>query len=231
MNKPVFIGIYFLLVTILGVLFQIAYYQYVEKCGDDFLGIAALEQSELAALEKYESPGRSGKVDVRKLGNFKQNYLSLARQDVYKFFDNDIPLDEPNLAPSYLMTWVALSVPDTMTFGFSDYGWRLSMASSYFTDDGWSSFSSSLKRSRIIEMVEVNQLIITAVPRGVPVLKSKGVVSGRYQWVVQIPLILTYMGGAKTSNVGLLVNVVIKRSDDEKHPYGIAIDSYIATAR
>lgn len=231
MNKPVFIGIYVLLVTILGFLFQIAYYQYVEKCGDDFLGIAGLEQEELAVLEKYESPGRSGKVDVGRLERFEQNYLTLARQDVHQFFDNDIPLDEPNLAPSYLMTWVALSVSDTMTFGFSDYGWRLSMASSYFTDDGWSSFSSSLKRSRIIEMVEVHQKMITAVPRGVPVLRSKGVVSGRYQWVVQIPLILTYMGAAKTSNGGLFVTVVVRRSDDKKHPYGIAIDKFIAEAR
>lgn len=216
---------------IAGFLFQIAYYQYVKKGGDDFLSIANLEKQELAALERYESPDRSGKVNMGKLNGFKQNYLSLARHDVHKFFDTDIPLEEQNLAPSYLMTWVALAVPDAMTFGFSNYEWRLSMSSGYFTDNGWSSFSSSLKRSKIIEMVEGNQQMITAVPRGSPILKSQGVFSGRYQWVVQIPLILTYMSASKTSNHQLIVTVVVRRSDDEKHPYGIAIDKYIAMAR
>ncbi len=63
MNKPAFIGIYVLLIVITGFLFQIAYYQYVKKGGDDFLSIANLEKKELAALERYESPDRSGQVD------------------------------------------------------------------------------------------------------------------------------------------------------------------------
>ena len=231
MNKPVFIGIYVLLVTILGFLSQIAYYQYVKKGGDDFLSIANLEKYELAALKKYESPDRSGKVNIRQLEKFENSYLTLARQDVHQFFDNDIPLDEPNIALSYLMTWVALAVPDTMTFGFSDYKWRLSMSSRYFTDNGWSDFAANLKRSRILETIEKNQQMLTTAPRGAPIIQSMGVVSGRYQWVVKFPLTQTYLSGAKTSNHSLLVTVVVRRSDDKKHPYGIAIDKFIAQAR
>ncbi len=132
---------------------------------------------------------------------------------------------------SYFLTWAALAVSDAMVFGFNDYKMRLSLASDYFTEDGWKNFSDALKRSRLIEMVEVNQQIITAAPKGAPILQSQGVVGGRYQWVVEIPLILTYRSGAKTSNVGLLVTAIIVRSDDPKHSYGIGIDKGIAMAR
>lgn len=231
MNKSVFIGIYVLLIVIVGLLLQIAYYQYVKKGGDDFLSIANLEKHELAALKRFEGPDRSGKIDPRRLEGFKRNYLTLMRQDVHKFFDYDIPLDEPNLAPSYIRTWVALAMPDTLTFSHFDYKWRLSMASRYFTDNGWSDFTAKLKRARILETIEANRQMLTTAPRGAPIIQSMGVVSGRYQWVVQFPLTQTYLSGAKTSNHSLLVTVVVRRSDDKKHPYGIAIEQFIARAR
>ena len=118
-----------------------------------------------------------------------------------------VPLSEPNLSTPALMSWVAQATTEVMTFGFNDYRRRLQESSRNFTKRGWESFTQALQRSRIIEMVEVNQQLITAAPKGAPVLQSEGLVAGRYQWVVEIPLILTYRSGAKTSNTGLLVTV------------------------
>ncbi len=142
-----------------------------------------------------------------------------------------VPLSQPNLSAPSLMSWVAQGTTEVMTFGFSDYRRRLQESSRNFTKRGWESFTQALQRSRIIEMVEVNQQIITAAPRGAPVLKSEGLVAGRYQWVVQIPLILTYMSGAKTSNTGLLVTVVVVRVPRLESPNGVGIEQWIAEAR
>lgn len=142
-----------------------------------------------------------------------------------------VPLSQPNLSTPSLLSWVAQGTTEVMTFGFSDYRRRLQESSRNFTKRGWESFTQALQRSRIIEMVEVNQQIITAAPRGAPVLKEEGLVAGRYQWVVQIPLILTYMSGAKTSNTGLLVTVVIVRVPRLESPNGVGIEQWIAEAR
>tara|TARA_R110001592_G_scaffold3525_14_gene19948 strand:- start:1781 stop:2464 length:684 start_codon:yes stop_codon:yes gene_type:complete len=142
-----------------------------------------------------------------------------------------VPLSQPNLSTPALMSWVAQATTEVMTFGFNDYRRRLQESSRNFTKRGWESFTQALQRSRIIEMVEVNQQIITAAPKGAPILQSEGLVAGRYQWVVEIPLVLTYRSGAKTSNTGLLVTVIIVRVPRLESANGVGIEQWIAMAR
>ncbi len=142
-----------------------------------------------------------------------------------------IPLSQPNLSTPALMSWVAQATTEVMTFGFNDYRRRLQESSRNFTKRGWESFTQALQRSRIVEMVEVNQQIITAAPRGAPVLQSESLVAGRYQWAVQIPLILTYRSGSKTNNTGLLVTVIVVRVPRLESSSGIGIEQWIATSQ
>ena len=141
-----------------------------------------------------------------------------------------VPLSQPNLSTPSLMSWTAQATTEVMTFGFNDYRRRLQESSRNFTKRGWESFTQALQRSRMIEMVDVNQQIVTAAPKGAPVLESEGLVAGRYQWVVQIPLILTYMSGSKTYNKSLLVTVVIVRVPRLESPNGVGIEQWIAAS-
>lgn len=142
-----------------------------------------------------------------------------------------VPLNQPNLSAPALMSWVAQSTTEVMTFGFSDYRRRLQEASRNFTKRGWESFTQALQRSRIIEMVEANQQVLTAAPKGAPILESEGMVAGRYQWVVQVPLALTYQSGSKTQNTGLLVTVVVVRVPRLESPNGVGIEQWVAVPR
>lgn len=142
-----------------------------------------------------------------------------------------VPLNQPNLSSPALMSWVAQATTEVMTFSFNDYRRRLQESSRNFTKRGWESFTQALQRSRIIETVEVNQQMITAAPRGAPVLQSEGIVAGRYQWVVEIPLVLTYRSGAKTRNMVLGVTVVVVRVPRLESPNGVGIEQWVAVAR
>lgn len=142
-----------------------------------------------------------------------------------------VGLNEPNLSTPALMSWVAQAATEVMTFGFNDYRRRLQEASRNFTRRGWESFTSALQRSRIIEMVEANQQVVTSAPRGAPVLQSEGAVAGRYQWVVQVPLVVTYQSGQRTKNDNLLVTVVVVRVPRLETPNGVGIEQWIAVPR
>lgn len=229
MNKKSIIGLYVLLVVAIGMLFQISYNQHITCGGDPLFNVSYLKGMEQKAFDKA-GRGRGG-YDGKREERYKRQYLNLAQRDVSEFFKKDISLDKPHMTNPYVLAWVTLAISDTLTFGFNDYEGRFGMASDYFTDDGWQSFASSLKRSRIVEMMEKNQQLITAAPRGAPVIQSQGEVDGAYQWVIETPMAWTYRSGAKTSNQRLLVTVIIRRSDNEKHPYGIAIDQFIAIVR
>jgi intracellular multiplication protein IcmL len=139
-----------------------------------------------------------------------------------------VPLSEPNLSVPALMSWSAQAATEVMTFGFNDYKRRLQQASRNFTRLGWVSFTSALEKSRIIEMVEANQQVVSAAPASAPVLISEGLVNGRYQWQVQIPLVVTYQAGASVRSDKMLVTLLLVRVPKLESPNGVGIEQWIA---
>ena len=109
------------------------------------------------------------------------------------------------------------------------YRRRLQEASRNFTRRGWESFTKALQQSRIIEMVEVNQQVVTAAPRGAPIISSEAVVQGRYQWIVELPMILTYQSGSLTRSDNVMVTIVIVRVSRLESPNGVGIEQWIAS--
>ena len=142
-----------------------------------------------------------------------------------------VALNEPNLSTPALMSWVAQAATEVMTFGFNDYRRRLQESSRNYTRRGWESFTGALQRSRIIEMVEANQQVVTAAPQGAPIVVSEGLVAGRYQWEVQLPLVLTYQSGARTRTDKLLVTIVVVRVPRLESPNGVGIEQWVAVPR
>ncbi len=139
-----------------------------------------------------------------------------------------VPLTQPNLSTPALLSWVAQATSETMSFSFSNYRRNLQEASRHFTRAGWESFSAALQQARIIESVEANTQEVTAVPRGAPVLQSEGVAGGQYQWVVQIPMLLTYVSGSKSRSDNWLITLVIVRVPRLESPNGVGIAQWIA---
>ncbi len=139
-----------------------------------------------------------------------------------------VSLTQPNLSTPALMSWVAQASTEVMTFGFNDYRRRLQEASRHFTSRGWESFTGALQKARIIESIEENTQVVTAAPRGAPVLQSQGIIDGTYQWVVQIPMVLTYESGSRQRNDNWLVTLVVVRVPRLESPNGVGIAQWVA---
>lgn len=140
-----------------------------------------------------------------------------------------VPLEQPNMQPSQLMSWVAQAATEVMTFGFHDYQRRLQSSSRHFTRHGWETFTSALQKSRIIESVEASQQVVTAQPRSAPILVQQGVFNGRWRWVVDLPLNVTYQSGASSRSDNLNVRIIIDRVPSLENPSGVGIEQWIAT--
>lgn len=139
-----------------------------------------------------------------------------------------VSLLQPNLSAPALMSWVAQATTEVMTFGFNDYRRRLQESSRNFTPQGWESFTKALQGARIIESIQENSQVINAAPRGAPILESEGVVGGRYQWIVQIPIILTFQSGSLTRTSNWMVTLVIVRVPRLESPNGVGIAQWVA---
>lgn len=139
-----------------------------------------------------------------------------------------IPMDEPNLSTPALMSWVAQSAAEVYTYGHHDYRRRLQEASRLFTRTGWESFTTALEASKVMDVLRENQQVVTAAPGGAPIILSEGVVNGRYEWMVELPLHVTYQAGAKRTSRTLQVRMVIVRVEQLESPHGVGINQWIA---
>jgi intracellular multiplication protein IcmL len=141
-----------------------------------------------------------------------------------------VPLDRANMNTSALMSWVAQSSTENMTFGFHDYHRRMQQSSRHFTRHGWESFTNALQKSRIVESVEASQQVVTAQPRSAPVLVQEGVFNGKYRWVVDLPLMVSYLAGSVSRTDNLVIRLVVDRVPSLENPNGVGIEQWIATA-
>lgn len=139
-----------------------------------------------------------------------------------------VPLNQPNMTRAALMSWVSQAATDVMTFGFHDYQKRLQESSRHFTRRGWESFTKALQKSRIIESVEENQQVVTATPRSAPILLQEGVFAGKYRWIVQLPLMVTYRSGSRSRTDNLMVSITIERVPTLESTNGVGIEQWVA---
>ena len=139
-----------------------------------------------------------------------------------------VSLNKPNLSTPALMSWVAQATTETMTFGFGDYRRRLQESSRHFTKAGWAAFAQELADINLIKNVEANYQLITAAPAAAPQILEEKIVGDRYQWVVQIPLILSYQSRDNTVTDRWNVTLVIVRVPRLESPNGVGIAQWIA---
>lgn len=161
-------------------------------------------------------------------------YMNVSKpHDIYFATTHDgrqiplVPLNQPNMQTPALLSWAAQAASEIMTFGFNDYNQRFQKSSRHFTPDGWEKFLGAMQRSRIIESVEGTQQIVTAVPRSAPILTGEGFFNGRYRWLVQLSLLVTYQSGQDKKTSNMTVFLTIERVSTVDSPSGVGISQWI----
>lgn len=140
-----------------------------------------------------------------------------------------VSLSEPNLSRPALLSWVVQAATETMTFGFSDYRRRLQESSRHFTKSGWAAFAGELSNDKFIEQIEASSQMLTAAPAAAPIIEKEAITEGRYQWIVKLPLVLSYeshSGGLRTDK--WMVTLVVVRVPRLESPNGVGIAQWIA---
>ncbi len=137
-------------------------------------------------------------------------------------------LKEPNLSVKALVSWSSQAATEVMTFGFNDYRRRFQESSRNFTPIGWESFYKGMERSRILTNVEENQQYIIAAPAGPAILVAQGLNKGRYEWQVQVPLVITYQAQAAISSEWMLITMTLVQLQQADGASGVGIERWIS---
>lgn len=137
-----------------------------------------------------------------------------------------VAMPTPNATNEAILSWAANAATDVMTFGFHDIDDSFSESRTYFTDEGWRSFGEAFGNSSFLQSVLKFQQIVTAVPRDTPKIIHIGLYNGQYQWILDVPMLMTIRAGGNTRQERTVVRMFIVRMPTQNNPMGIGINTW-----
>lgn len=139
-----------------------------------------------------------------------------------------IALDEPNVSTQGLLSWASVAATAAYTLDFQNYETKLASIREYFTQSGYDNYLAALDAQGKIDDIVSQQLLVTSVISGTPVVLSEGILEGRRAWKLQLPLLVTYQGASeKSTRQNIAVNMMVTRVPTTDAPKGIGIVQFV----
>lgn len=142
-----------------------------------------------------------------------------------------IPLNEPNISQARLKDFAANAAVSINTYDYAN--WRVlinASLSQFFTPRGRDRYRAELQKSSVIENVVLNYQVVTAITHATPNIVEEGMRAGRYFWVVEVPLRVSYRTNKQTLDENRLLTFTIIRVEPSPiNSNGIAIDGAISS--
>ncbi|MBV9575099.1 MAG: DotI/IcmL/TraM family protein [Gammaproteobacteria bacterium] len=136
-----------------------------------------------------------------------------------------VPLNQPYLSTPEVLQWTADALRRSFVYDFKDYNDQLKVAQQYFTPDGWQSFQNQLNIYASYNNVQTYKLFVTGTPTSAPTILDEGLLSGRYAWKIQLPIMLNYSGATSLPPKALSLQVWVVRVSTLNNLLGVAIDN------
>lgn len=140
---------------------------------------------------------------------------------------NAHPLSDPFFDSDHVVQWSANAISQVFALDFAHWRQQLTNASANFTTQGWHYFIDSVKKNNNLATLKEFKMVSSAKVTGAPQVIRKGVVGGRYTWMIQVPVIITYSGSAKDITQTAMVVMKVQRMNVVKYPQRIAIDMLV----
>lgn len=142
-----------------------------------------------------------------------------------------VPLDRPHLSANEVATYAAEAVTRSFTYSFATYQQDFQDAQQYFTKPrGWNSFVDAIQTSGTLDLVKNRRLNTTAIAQRAVIVREGINPDGTYEWIVQMPVRVTYQSASEVTGQNMMVTVTMQRLQTYEHPRGVAISRFLAAS-
>lgn len=140
-----------------------------------------------------------------------------------------IPLSEPYLSPAEVANFATEAATQALTYSFSNYRAEFEDMKPYFSKPrGWNSFVDAINNSGQLELVQKNRMNTTAVAQRAVIVKEGLNSQGVHEWIVQLPLRVTYQSSSQVTGQNFIVTLALTRMKTNEYPRGIAVANFNA---
>lgn len=134
------------------------------------------------------------------------------------------PVKEPFLTDNQVLNFATEGITRALSFDFASYRQDLMDSAKYFSQPaGWAAFNNALNSSGTLQYVISNKIITSATANGGMIVNRGAGSDGIYHWVIQIPVIITYLSASEKADNKLLIELDVIRVPTWTNSRGVAI--------
>lgn len=134
-----------------------------------------------------------------------------------------VAVDQPYLSDGQVTNFAVEAITKSMTLNFVTWRQDLSESSEYFErPDGWNNFLQVMEESDTLNFIRNRRLISSVVANGAAII-NRGTINGRYNWVVQVPITVTYQSSSEKNTANHIAEIQIARLPTWQTSRGVGI--------
>lgn len=111
----------------------------------------------------------------------------------YEAPENAIALDQAHRQPAQIEQWTGKVISDSLDFDPLRYDSHLQTLNATMTPYAQDAFKSFLAKDNLLEALKANDLVMRAFVTEPAHLLNKGAVQGRYRWLVETPVTISFL--------------------------------------
>ena len=140
-------------------------------------------------------------------------------------------LDSPIINDAELLDWTVKAVLAPYNVNYHDYPVELNTAGRRFTGNGWSTFAGSYIKSGNFEAMKAGMLLCFAQAQRSAVITETLILEGALAYRIQVPILQTCQNSNQANTQKMMLTALVKRTNSEDHPDGLAIEQLVAVAQ
>ena len=138
-----------------------------------------------------------------------------------------VTITKPFVSKADLLQWTSEIVPSLFNIDFLNYDADVAALANNFTANGWQVYQNQLKNFAAKDRMEQNHSFISARATDAPAIVNRGLLSGRYAWLINLPIKIDYYNLKTNDTRAVTFQVLVVRVPTDKNLIGIAIDDIV----
>lgn len=146
---------------------------------------------------------------------------------------NTVPMDMAHLANTDIRNWTVTVVSEALTFKAGEDISEKMVFKKYFNTLGAEQYNEFLSAQKILDVVASGQYDIRSYVSESPLLINDTAVGGRYRWLYDVPLTLSYMKrgvddykALEAVNQNFIIRIQIGRSNAAENEDGLLVERW-----
>lgn len=152
--------------------------------------------------------------------------------------ENAVSLELPHRSTPIITQWVITEISNVMSFDKPDVREELAEEKAFFDAGGHAEYMAFLRDAKIADVLKSGKYMVRSYVQDSPVLLNEGAVEGRYRWLYEVPVQVSYLQhgtadyeNAEPVNQDIVVRVQIGRTADAENELALRMERWTGIAR